>query len=183
MVVDSSAAVSRSIWHKIKDFLVKFTSHLRLSDEGVQVSLTSFGDKAKLEVTRDSFDDVTQLHEFISNLPKVDGKYRLDLAFELADKLTSTVGQSRQKHAVLFVTEATDEEYNKVVVNERAKAMKLRGVDISTMLLLKGSISVVDQYTSVVSQPIAKHFFIVKQSQELPKWSTVASRAVCRNVF
>ena len=160
---------------------------MKLSDDAVKVSVVSFGESANLEILEGKYDSIYSLDNMTSNLQKVSGSYRLDLAFELAYKLTQRISRKGDRHVVLFVTQANYVTqanhigYNTEVVETKAKSMKYSGVDLFTILINQAN-EPVDEYIYFVSSPVEKHLFEVKQSQDLSNWPTVTARAVCRNV-
>ena len=155
---------------------------MKLSNDAVKVSVVSFGESANLEISEGNYNGIYSVHNLISDLKKVSGSYRVDLAFDLAYELTQSNVQSSERHAVLFVTQANFNGFNTEVLGEKVKAMKSSGIDVFTVLMNQSN-KPIDDYLSVVSRPVEKHFFEVKTSQYLSKWPTTTARALCRNVL
>ena len=175
MLLDTSSTVTEIIWKNIKEFQKRLVRRMPL--EVVKTSLVSFDENVKLMTSSSDFESVKNFESKITQLNKTNGKKRIDLAFDFAEKLTNVMGSTENK-AIVFVT--SKQLPNELVskLEESANNIKQNGGEIFMLVIGKEGNNLMP-FKRLVSKPVRKHLFDIPNDAELPKWTDVISRAFC----
>ena len=175
MLLDTSSTVTEIIWKNVKDFQKRLVRRMPL--EVVKTSLVSFDENVKLMTSSSDFESVKNFESKITQLNKTNGKKRIDLAFDFAEKLTNVMGSTENK-AIVFVTskQLPNELISKL--EESANNIKQNGGEIFMLVIGKEGNNLMP-FKRLVSKPVRKHLFDIPNDGELPKWTDVISRAFC----
>ena len=175
MLLDTSSTVTEITWKNVKDFQKRLVRRMPL--EVVKTSLVSFDENVKLMVSSSDFEIVKNFESKINQLEKTNGKKRIDLAFDFAEKLTDAIGNTENK-AIVFITgkQLPNELISKL--EESANNVKQNGGEIFRLVIGKEGNNLMP-FKRLVSKPVRKHLFDIPNDRDLPKWTDVTARAFC----
>ena len=175
MLLDTSSTVTEITWKNVKDFQKRLVRRMPL--EVVKTSLVSFHENVKLMISSSDFESVKNFESKINQLEKTNGKKRIDLAFDFAEKLTDAIGNTENK-AIVFITgkQLPNELISKL--EESANNVKQNGGEIFMLVIGKEGNNLMP-FKRLVSKPVRKHLFDIPNDRDLPKWTDVTARAFC----
>ena len=175
MLLDTSSTVTDEAWKNIKDFQKKLARIMPL--EVVKTSLVSFNENVKLMLSSSDFENAKNFESRINQLEQTNGVERMDLAFDFAEKLTDTIGNSEKK-TIVFITNKQLPHGLMSKLEYSAEKIKQNGGEIFMLVIGQEGNNLLP-FTRLASEPVRKHLFDIPNHGELSRWTDVAARAFC----
>lgn len=175
MLLDTSSTVTDEAWKNIKDFQKKLARIMPL--EVVKTSLVSFNENVKLMLSSSDFENAKNFEIRINQLEQTNGVERMDLAFDFAEKLTDTIGNSEKK-TIVFITNKQLPHGLMSKLEYSAEKIKQNGGEIFMLVIGQEGNNLLP-FTRLASEPVRKHLFDIPNHGELSRWTDVAARAFC----
>lgn len=180
-IVDESGSIGTANFQLVRGFLHKIVEGLDVSLKRVRVGIVLYSDTATVQVYLNSFNDKSEILQFIKILPYRGGGTNTGAALKFAKENVflkergSRMGQGVQQVAVVI----TDGESQDVVATEAAD-LRRHGVTVYAVGIQNANMN---ELVQMASYPPKKHVFNVDSFVKLKTLEQSLQKMMCTNIL
>ncbi|XP_044311620.1 collagen alpha-6(VI) chain-like isoform X2 [Varanus komodoensis] len=155
-LVDESSRIGQGNFHLIRVFLLTVISALDIAPDNVRVALVLYSDKPRLEFSLDTFEDKSEILNYVKRLPYRGGQAYMGAALDFLSKkvFTKAAGsrknQGVQQLAVVITDGQSQDNFTEIASNLRRSGVTVYALGIQ-------NISDNSQLHKIASYPPRKH--------------------------
>lgn len=180
-IVDESGSIGTPNFQLVRTFLYSLVNGLEVGKNRVRVGIVTYNDDPRAQVYLDSFDDKSELLDFIKILPYQGGGTKTGLALDYAQQnvFVSQKG-SRKNRAVQQVAIVITDGQSQDNVSIAAANLRRTGVTVYAVGVKDADKAELRQ---LASHPTNKHTFIVDSFSKLKTLEISLQRILCQNII
>lgn len=180
-IVDESGSIGTPNFQLVRTFLHSIVSGLEVSPSKVRVGIVLYNTAAKAQVYLDTFDDKSELLEFIRILPYRGGGTHTGYAlkYTLENVFIRQRGSRKYKGVEQVAVVITDGE-SQDNVSTPAAELRRAGVTVYAVGVQNANDA---QLIEMASHPPHKHKFIVDSFAKLKSLEQSLQRTLCSNII
>ncbi|XP_030278177.1 collagen alpha-6(VI) chain-like [Sparus aurata] len=180
-IVDESGSIGTANFKMVRTFLHSIVSGLEISWAKVRVGIVMYSNGASPQVYLDSFDDKSELLNFIKILPYRGGGTNTGAALNYArDNVFIKARGSRKEQGVQQVAVVITDGKSQDDVSTAAADLRRAGVTIYAIGVKEANKALLDQ---MASYPHNKHVFNVDNFEKLKGLELSLQKSLCHNII
>ncbi|KAM3873541.1 LOW QUALITY PROTEIN: collagen alpha-6(VI) chain [Diretmus argenteus] len=180
-IVDESGSIGTENFHLVRDFLHKIVDGLDVSPKKVQVGIVMFSDTPKAEVYLNTFDDKSEILQFIKILPYHGGGTNTGAALKFArEKVFVKENGCRKSKGVQQVAVVITDGQSQDNVTKEAADLRRAGITVYAIGVKDANKAELNQ---MASYPTNKHMFSVDSFSKLKMLELGLQKTLCHNIF
>ncbi|KAM6450855.1 collagen alpha-4(VI) chain-like [Liasis olivaceus] len=180
-LVDESTRVGQKNFQLIRTFLLKIINALEIAPDNVRVALVLYSDEPRLEFSLNTFEDKSEVVNYLKRLPYRGGKTYTGAAIDfLRKKVFTKKAGSRKNQGVqqLAVVITDGQSLDKFT----GPASKLRRKGVTVYAVGIQNISASSQLYKIASHPPRKHVTTMESFLQLSNLEYVIKRQLCNEI-
>uniref|UniRef100_A0A3B4BBA0 VWFA domain-containing protein n=1 Tax=Periophthalmus magnuspinnatus TaxID=409849 RepID=A0A3B4BBA0_9GOBI len=189
-IVDESGSIRTQNFQLVRTFLHSIVSGLEVSPNRVRVGVVTYNDHPAAQVYLDSFNNKTELLNFLKILPYHGGGTNTGKALNYTRQNVFTAARgSRQGKGVQQVAVIITDGKSQVQgqVSWKSEVTEVRGAQLRRAGVTVYALGVKDankvELEKMASYPTNKHTFIVNSFTKLKSVEQVLQKTLCHNIF
>ncbi|KAM3873545.1 LOW QUALITY PROTEIN: collagen alpha-6(VI) chain-like [Diretmus argenteus] len=180
-IVDESGSIGTENFHLVRDFLHKIVDGLDVSPKKVQVGIVMFSDTPKAEVYLNTFNDKSEILQFIKILPYHGGGTNTGAALKFArEKVFVKEKGCRKSKGVQQVAVVITDGQSEDNVTKEAADLRRAGITVYAIGVKDANKAELNQ---MASYPTNKHMFSVDSFSKLKMLELGLQKTLCHNIF
>ncbi|CAJ1063129.1 collagen alpha-6(VI) chain isoform X2 [Xyrichtys novacula] len=180
-IVDESGSIGTPNFQLVRAFLRSVVSGLEVSRSKVRVGIVTYNDRPTAQVYLDSFNDKTELLNFIKILPYHGGGTNTGAAVNFTrDHLFTKARGSRKDKGVQQVAVVITDGESQDDVSRAAADLRRAGVTVYAVGVQNANEAELKQ---IASYPTNKHVFIVDSFAKLKSLELLLQKSMCVNII
>lgn len=180
-LVDESTRIGQKNFQLIRTFLLKIISALEIAPDNVRVALVLYSDKPRLEFSLNTFEDKSEVMNYLKRLPYRGGQTYMGAAIDfLKKKVFNKRAGSRKNHGVqqLAVVITDGQSLDDFTV----PASKLRRAGVTVYVVGIQNISASSQLYKIASHPPRKHVTTMEYFLQLSNVEYIIKKQLCSEI-
>ncbi|KAJ7322543.1 hypothetical protein JRQ81_018830 [Phrynocephalus forsythii] len=180
-LVDESSRIGQWNFHQIRTFLLKVISGLDIAPNKVQVALVLYSDKPRLEFSLDTFEDKSEVLNYLKTLPYRGGQSYTGAAIDfLRENIFTEKRGSRKNQGIQQVAVVVTDGHSRDNFTEPVSKLRRSGVTVYAVGIQNTSAS--DQLYKIASYPPRKHVTNLASFLQLSNIEWMLKKRLCNNI-
>uniref|UniRef100_A0ABM5GPK5 Collagen alpha-4(VI) chain-like n=1 Tax=Pogona vitticeps TaxID=103695 RepID=A0ABM5GPK5_9SAUR len=181
-LVDESSRIGQRNFHQIRTFLLMVISALDIAPNNVRVALVLYSDKPRLEFSLDTFEDKSEVLNYLKKLPYRGGQSYTGAAINFLSKkvFTKEMG-SRKDQGIQQVAVVITDGYSLDNFTKPASKLRRSGVTVYAVGIQNTSAS--GQLYKIASYPPRKHVTSLTSFLQLSNIEWMLKKRLCNDII
>ncbi|XP_015669852.1 collagen alpha-6(VI) chain-like [Protobothrops mucrosquamatus] len=180
-LVDESTRIGQKNFQLIRTFLLKIINALEIASDDVRVALVLYSDKPRLEFSLNTFEDKSEVMNYLKRLPYRGGQTYTGAAIDFLKKkvFTKRAGSRKSQGVQQLAVVITDgQSLDDFIV----PASKLRRAGVTVYAVGIQNISASSQLYKIASYPPRKHVTTMEYFLQLSNLEYIIKKQLCSEI-
>ncbi|XP_039192174.1 collagen alpha-4(VI) chain-like isoform X2 [Crotalus tigris] len=180
-LVDESTRIGQKNFQLIRTFLLKIINALEIASDDVRVALVLYSDKPRLEFSLNTFEDKSEVMNYLKRLPYRGGQTYTGAAIDFLKKkvFTKRAGSRKSQGVQQLAVVITD---GQSLDDFTVPASKLRRAGVTVYAVGIQNISASSQLYKIASYPPRKHVTTMEYFLQLSNLEYVIKKQLCNEI-